>query len=193
MLISKKNLAVLAAADKDKYSNYSLNSVKIDPEKMEICASNGHSLWISKLPTVGDDEFPDAGIESAVSSKECFLLPAKALEKAAKNLPKNGGTFLSILQNIQVLTDSEYHHLVTTDLETVDDVKVKHQSREYPNIDVVRKSVEGKAAMNVGLSVKELERMVKVAKKHGEERSTKPVVVESGDLTGYIMPFKLDK
>ena len=192
-LISKRNLAVLEAVPTTNTTGYDFTCVKIEDGK--IWAGDGHHLYFSAL-SGNPDDYPDMGV-SGIEHKECMLIPAAALRKAERDIPKSKN--LPILNNIQVLIDDEYKHLVTTDLDITNDVKVKHQKDPtWPNTDQIVALFPKEPKVEVVLSVAELETLVKVVKKHGAESVTfkinSPsdmvgVSSDDGDLQGYIMPY----
>ena len=193
MLISRENLALLEAVGPEEFS-----CIKIDPEKGVLYATNKHSLYISRLPDIPWSDFPEVGTEGA-HSPESSIVPASILAKAKKNLPKRG-TFPPVLNYIQVLSTDTHHQAVTTDLNTSDVVAARHPERQFPDVEHVIEVIEEQPVMaTTTISVKELERMTKIAKQHGEEYITLKFREEhqaltisgaNGDLTGHIMPVR---
>jgi hypothetical protein len=183
--ITKQNLAVLEAAKKDGDYCYQLDHVMIKDGK--IWASNAKCLYSSELE---EREYPDFDV-NGVDYKECMLIPAASLKKAETNIPKVG-----LLKCIQVLVDDEYKHLVTSDLQTTQDLKIKHpDNTDWPSIELVLSLIK-EPKLTINLSLENLEVLVKVLKKHGEERVTldftdgqSPVVAIARGLKGYLMPM----
>lgn len=195
-ILTKQNLAILEATQKTKENVYHLDHVMI--ENGAVWASNGHSLWSSIL-TEFDIDYPDMDVNGA-EHKECMIIPASALRKAEKNITSKQNN--KILESVQVLIDDNFKHLVTTDLDTTQDVKVKHtECPEWPAYKqiVATWSDNLPKEQSVGLSLAELETMVKILKKSGNTECLitvngreNMVQVKAPGLVGYIMPIKLD-
>lgn len=197
-ILTKKNLSILECSEKSNSSLYNLSSVLINPQTNMMWASNGHSLYGSVL-TENNTDYPELGV-NGVDSKECMLVSAEALRKAEKNIPSK--TSMPILESVQVLIDEEYKHLVTSDLETTQDIKIKHlENNEWPDFQsaiIDRQPAAVPQDQKVVLSIKQLEVMVKVMKKANIETievivngPRNPVKVRSLDdaITGYVMPM----
>jgi len=193
-ILSKKNLAVLEGAAKSNNGCYNLESVKI--EKDMIWSSNGHALYGSKI-TEKDEDYPNLDI-NGIAYDECMIVPASALIKAEKNLTK---ARFPILNNIQILIDENYKHLVTSDLDITNDVKVKHSDdNDWPDHRQIIESIPEQPESFATFGIDQLEVLVKVLKKNGEQTvrislygPNKPIVIKSGDLQGYIMPCGQNK
>ena len=200
MLISKQNLAILPAVAKSNDNMYSLDCVKIDPVQNCLYASNGHSLYRSNIPDLRNDEYPDTG-SSGVDPAVPIVVPGKALAKAEKNLPGRGTA--SILHNVNVLSTDTHHELITMDLDSVDVVKVKNKELKFLLCEAIEESCTDRLDhVYIGLSVAELEILVRVLKKNGDDivkfsikDETSPAIIESidGVVTAYIMPYELGK
>lgn len=182
MLVSKDNLAILEAAATVKESQYSLNYIKLDPEKKQILAVNSHALFTSRLPDLNDNEFIESE-EIAENPTEVVYVSAKAFKKAMKNIPPAKG-FPPALQNIQVLTSEKHNHLITSDLETTDVVKEKKEEIDFPDVEAVVSSVSHGSKEAFVLSVENLELLVKIAKKQ-------KVMFVRFDYFGPLSPLKI--
>jgi hypothetical protein len=147
-----------------------------------------------------DTEFPDCDIKETVSVKEDFCIESEILNKVKKNIP-SGKYTLPILESIQILHDENNTHLITTDLNVINDVKVKNSDSrmEWPNWKAIQESINQQTEKGkITLSVDQLEIMVKIMKERKDEvitltvyESNQAVKVENYDknLTGYIMPI----
>jgi hypothetical protein len=183
------------AAAKGNDSAFELRAVKVDPAESMIYGSNGHCLYWSRLEHT-DDEFPDCAIAGAVASKECVLIPADKLEKAFASVASK--SVMLILQCVQVLTDETHHHLVTTDCDTVQDMKVKHcEYGDWPAVKQIRQAVEVEREKGhtgvVGISLEELERLVKMTKKlsKGEKMAVVELEINMIDMEQNPIGVKL--
>jgi len=95
-----------------------------------------------------------------------MLIPADALNRAEKNIPKNK---LECLNVVQILIDDDYKHLVTTDLKTTQDVKIQHtQNPDYPNVENIEKSFPETSACCACIATEQLEILVKILKQRGD-------------------------
>jgi hypothetical protein len=200
MLISKQNLAILPAASKHRENAYSLDCIRVDPIQKCLYASNSYSLYRSNISYLDKDEYPDTG-SAGVDLPQPFMVPGKALLKAEKNIP--GRPSKSILGNLIILSTDSHHELITTDLDSVDVVKVKNEELCFPAVEQVEKSCSDRLDfVSVGLSVAELKVLVQVLEKHDKTEivrfsikdQSSPAIIETSDgvLTGYIMPHVLE-
>jgi hypothetical protein len=91
--------------------------------------------------------------------------------------------------------------LSTTDLKSVDKVVVKDEYRDYPDIDSIISPTEKDYPEPTGISLAELELLVKMMKKAGLSRRdtaaismkspTDPIKIDCGEFKGIIMPCQL--
>jgi len=194
MLISKINLAVLECAAKNSDNAYMLDHVKIDKGMMWSC--NAHALYGSKLVKWDAEAYPDMDV-NGIDYDGCMLIPAAALAKAEKNIPKSR---IPALENIQILIDENFKHLVTTDLDTTNDVKIKHpECTEWPNHQAIIDSIPKYPESEVVLNVEQLDTLVKVLKRNKQEfvkislyGGRNPVGVKAKGLVALIMPCAAD-
>lgn len=195
-ILTKKNLALLEATEKSNSTGYAFTHLMI--KDGYTWTSNGSCLY--KSPIVNDDKYyPDTGT-NGINHNGCILLGADLLRKAEKNIPKC--PVRPILETIQVLIDDEYKHLITTDTISVNDIKTKHEDLSFPDIRVIESSWRPPVSpeKTVGLSISELETLVKIMKKSSVDvielivnGPDHPVRVRATDnsVTGYIMPYYL--
>lgn len=199
MLLSKENLAVCFSTVKQNDNMFALTHVQLRPTEDCIYATNGHSLYKSRV-LQQSDEYPDTGADGGSPGKD-IMVPASILLKAEKNIPKKPNRV--ILENIRVTVTEKQVKLTTTDLDSVDVVKTKlDPTLGFPMVERIEESCyDHNKADSVVLSVAELEILVKVLKKAKQEVAriwvkdeTSPVKVTTaeGALTGYIMPMRRD-
>lgn len=193
MLINKNDLCILAAvAPKNPASNFSLDHVLLDCGK--LVASNGASLYVLENLDTNDEDFPSSSTLPGCTDAEKLMIHSSLLAKAEKNIPNF--KHRPILNNIQICATESDAELVCNDLESVQAIKFKNEtaSKSYPDWRAITKLFdEYKDTKEVCLSVDELETLVKVLKKYGEEYfhlkvpgSGNMVGVRAGGLSGYI-------
>lgn len=199
MIISRQNLAILSGVAKVQENIYNLDHVMIDIKGGCLYASDGHCLYRSNLDvSLNDEDFPSFDIENT-GDKENMFIHGRELLKAEKNIPKRQA--ISALENIQILTDKDYHHIITTDIETVNTVKVKKSSKEFPGVEEIEKAYSGKPDSHAWVSVQQLEKLTKALKKNGCDEvklelrgAENPLVAKTSDkvFVGYVMPLNVD-
>ncbi|MDT8337441.1 MAG: hypothetical protein RQ856_06420 [Candidatus Izemoplasmatales bacterium] len=199
MLLTKQNLAVLAATDSNEGDFKSV--VKLEPTTNRLIATNCAMMLISDLSGALDrDKFPETD-KAWWTNPESSLIPARALEKAGKNIKKSR---MPILECIAVEMSETGHCLTTTDLDTTDTIKTRPTDINYPDIDLVIETVENQVETeSYIIAINILEAMLKAAKQHGAKTlkftssgATTPIKIETADnpgLTGYLMPYITEK
>jgi hypothetical protein len=197
MLISKTDLCVLEACAKERTNIYMLTAVKIENGK--IWASDGHCLWGCTLTDADWNEYPETD-STTVNYTDCMIVPADTLKKASGNIPNN--KMVQVINNINLQIDETHKHLICTDLETTQVIKVKHgDNQEWPNQQVIIDNMPKPESMHPFLfSMENLETMLRVLKKKGCEGldmikfevpgvPMQPARVTVDGLTGIIMPM----
>ena len=136
VLLSQASLEVTAFACKDQ-SRYGLNGLHITDKFVE--ATEGHILLRLYHEEVDPDNFPDTPGEYFQSGLNC-VLPAEDLKKVA--VPKKVGSF-PILKNACLTQDNGAILVSTTDLSSMQTVKIRPLETEYPDTDQFLKEPEG--------------------------------------------------
>ncbi|MBT9131410.1 MAG: hypothetical protein DDT41_01716 [candidate division WS2 bacterium] len=193
MLVNQDNLALVDAAVKAK--SVALQNVRIDPKAGEIQASNGYSLYWSSLPPAAERARYPVGDHPDLTKE--VLIPATALQKAEKNIPKRP----PFLAYIDITSDEQYHYLGTTNLDTTDVVKVRHPKEQFPDIDKVRADLPTEPNVTIAIGVDQLDLLLKIVKQQTQTyiqfeffAGNKPfmVTLPKGNLSGLIMPVKTE-
>jgi len=176
MLLQTNVQAIALAADKDSNdleNYYNLTGVQIENKRM--MASNGHSLYIADLQpsAVSEDEWPssdDFSVGEFLPDDSSVNIKASKITKISKKLPKKKDE-IEILKCIKVSKVGDKHlSLTTNDLHEQNSITIKNDEREFPNASAIVdhfNSIEKLSINSVLLSIEELERLVKIAKKTG--------------------------
>jgi hypothetical protein len=198
----------MATAKTQNDSMYALTHVQVEPTR--ISASNKASLYYADIPEIQteiDDYQQALGMDTLNAPTEYpVLLPNNIIDKAIRNRPKKGGASPVLTDNI-MLTETVANNgrkdliLSTTDLKSVDKVVVKDEYRDYPDIDSIISPTEKDYPEPTGISLAELELLVKMMKKAGLSRRdtaaismkspTDPIKIDCGEFKGIIMPCQL--
>ncbi|MBT9131409.1 MAG: hypothetical protein DDT41_01715 [candidate division WS2 bacterium] len=190
MLVNQDNLALVDVAAKAKGPH---QNVRIDPEAGEIQTTNPYSLYWSSLPPAAERARYPVGDHPELTKE--VLIPATALQKAEKNMPKTKP--LSNLGYMDITSDDEYHYLSTTN--TTDVIKVRHPEEQFPDIDKVRANLPTEPGLTVSVGTDQLDLLLKIAKRQKQDfvqfeffARKKPfkVTLPNGNLSGVIMPLK---
>jgi len=184
-----------------------LTHVQVEPTR--ISASNQASLYYADIPEIQteiEDYQQALGMDTLnAPTKYPVLLPNNIIDKAIRNRPKKGA--LPVLTDNIMLTETVANNgrkdliLSTTDLKSVDKVVVKDEYRDYPDIDSIISQTEKDYPEPTGISLAELELLVKMMKKAGLSRldtaaismksPTDPIKIDCGEFKGIIMPCQL--
>lgn len=199
MLIDNNIDTILLAVSKVPTNAYDIDHVQVTEN--QVCATNGHSLYCMPVvdPTVTMDDYPlkEEGNYTPVTEFPVYI-PRNAVEKAIRNRPKK--TSLSILDDhICLQTNTTHVTLHTTDLDTFDTVASKRKDITFPDTErLLEENQDTEAASKILISTVELEILVKILRKNAKKAvelsiwpnsKVKPMRIDSGDLTGIIMPI----
>ena len=194
-MLLNKNIDTIALATAKECDNiYALNKIKIT--ETEMIASNGHSLyWTSTQNCDTLADYPAEDLKQ-ITNYPIFVSDT-AIKKAIRNRPAKS---MQVLQNICLQTTENEIELITRDLKTTDTVKEKNEEICYPNIETLKNCLNGEELITVGLGVAQLEILLKMAKKQGSsvialsvcKNENQPIPVKFGEITGMIMPHRLD-
>jgi len=163
MLIPKEAECLKFVVPKHNESYYSLCNVLVDEGR--LVATDEEALYVYNLDTPDEDEFPTyPAIEETDGLELPALIPKAAFEKAMKNIPKK--TNLSILQHTQLVQKDNVHMLLSTDLETWDNVSfTRIKDIRYPDVQaIIDWGDDVDDAPTVALGVAKLEQLLKIAK-----------------------------
>ena len=207
MLIPKEAECLKFVVPKHNESYYSLCNVLVDEGR--LVATDEGALYVYNLDTPDEDEFPTyPAIKETDFLELPALIPKAAFEKAMKNIPRK--TNLSILQHTQLVQKDNVHMLLSTDLETWDNVSfTRIKDIKYPDVQAIIDWGDGDDvddAPTVALGVAKLEQLLKIAKSQKSDyvQLTLPqndggkvgmvkVELENKNITGYIAVYNPGK
>ena len=206
MLLSKGNCSIAQLGSSDiETGRYDMDQVKIDPGTGYVYACNPDVIYASRLPTnESAKDFPSASYSDSVigthkEPDQVIFVPKHAIQKAEKNLPKK--QTIGVLNYVNLLSNEHTHQLHATDLNKFDTVTVANRDSRvnWPSVaNFYTEASNDKAQEPIILSLKNLETLVRVCKKHGLKTiemqtisRNKPVKFRALDdsLYSYIMPY----
>ena len=204
MLIDKDTLNALTVVPKE--NNNKLKANIILTESM-VFATNEVSLYYQRYCSQSIEGYPYSGATEIPQEAYPLHVPVKAVIKAVKNAPKK--TSVPILDNVLFQSqspDNSRVDMITTDNEFVDTVSVNVDEYSWtPNVSDILETISNREKETVfTLSLKELERLVTVAKRTknceyikfsvSDTKSSDAIAVTIGEsgMRGVIMPYRTE-
>jgi DNA polymerase III sliding clamp (beta) subunit (PCNA family) len=136
MLLHKRNLEIIKIAGMDD-ARYPMNSLYIDTEAKKAVVTDGHRLVTVSIPEgVRDEDFPKVnGLTASPLAKSC-LLPAEAVEKVIKSIPKKPSLHILsyvAIDGVKTDADETLAHLCVTDLEAPQVFTIRKKEGAFPD------------------------------------------------------------
>ena len=169
-LYSKQQLQAVKACSKDE-TRPAINGVLVDKNK--LVATDGHRMIVVEDKAIDSaKDWPVNGVDWQASNKP-FIIPASAINKAIKNIPKSKDTRgLPILEKVAIgETPENTITLQTTDLDTTDNVKTKilYSNSKFPDYERVIPTLgevggyDKKVGLNARYMIEALQLMINFA------------------------------
>lgn len=201
LLLNKANLDIKRFSAKSK-GKYALDNIRITSDFVE--ATNGHILVRVEYPNEEIEKYPKLPNQGKELKNNSYLIPREAIEKV-----KIPNCTLNILNHALVGQDEEGKNLIisTYDLENNNNIVVKIQEDDYPEIDNLMDDKVGYKIV-FALNAELLKELADFIAKHSKKDEAKPIIFyyknahspiyfasktkDKQKVEGAIMPMDLD-